>query len=216
MVTLARRAAAYTPCMLLCVVVACALNAPLAAVNAGGNAQDLIRDVSTQAIKALVERRDELKRDDRRIYEFVEEFLLPHFDSDYIARLVLGRYWRQATPEERERFRDAFQEMLIRSYASSMLEYSDQKIRYLPYSEPANAEETVVRTEVELAAGPVAVDYSLRKRDGRWLVYDVSIDGISMVVNYRGNINSEIRRLNGLMPLIESIEQRNQRRAMNE
>lgn len=178
---------------------------------AQANAQELIREASTQAIEALVERRDELKQDKTRIYEFVEEFLLPHFDSDYIARLVLGRHWRQASAEERERFRDAFQEMLIRSYASSMLEYSDQKISYLPYKEAADAEETVVRTEIELAGGPVAVDYSLRKRDGRWLVYDVSIDGISMIVNYRGNISSEIRRLNGVEPLIETIEARNRR-----
>ncbi len=211
-----QRTAAAILGLLLYLVAACVLKAPLAAANIAGNAQDLVRQASTQAIEALVERREELKQNDTRIFEFVEEFLLPHFDSEYIARLVLGRYWRQATPEERERFRVAFQEMLIRSYASSMLEYSDQKIRYLPYSEPADAEETVVRTEIELAAGPVAVDYSLRKRDGRWLVYDVSIDGISMVVNYRGNINSEIRRLNGLAPLIESIERRNQRRAMNE
>jgi phospholipid transport system substrate-binding protein len=197
-----------TVCTLTALLCACLL-ASMKAPAAGMNAQDLVRDASTQAIEALVERRDELKQDKTRIYEFVEEFLLPHFDSEYIARLVLGRYWRQASAEERARFRDAFQEMLIRSYASSMLEYSDQKIRYLPYTEPADADETVVRTEIELASGPVAVDYSLRKRNGRWLVYDVSIDGISMVVNYRGNINSEIRRLNGLAPLIEVIEARN-------
>ncbi len=211
-----RGAAVWLPGLLLCVIAALALKAPLAAASASGNAQELVRQASTQAIEALVERRDELKQNDARIFEFVEEYLLPHFDSDYIARLVLGRYWRQASPEERERFRDAFQEMLIRSYASSMLEYSDQQIRYLPYSEPADAEETVVRTEIDLAAGPVAVDYSLRKRDGRWLVYDVTIDGISMVVNYRGNINSEIRRLNGLAPLIETIEQRNRQRASSD
>ncbi len=199
----------------LAVILCAGLPATIKPSVAGVNAQDMVREASTQAIDALVERRDELKKDKTRIYEFVEQFLLPHFDSEYIARLVLGRYWRQASIEERERFRNAFQEMLISSYASSMLEYSDQKIVYLPYSEPADAEETVVKTEIELAAGPVAVDYSLRKRDGRWLVYDVSVDGISMVVNYRGNINSEIRRLNGLMPLINVIEERN-RRAMNE
>ncbi len=182
---------------------------------AQANAQELVRDASTQAIEALIERREELKESDARIYEFVEEFLLPHFDTEYIARLVLGRHWRQASNEERKRFIHAFQEMLIRSYASSMLEYSDQKISYLPYKEADDAEETVVRTEIELAAGPVAVDYSLRKRNGRWLVYDVTIDGISMIVNYRGNISSEIRRLNGVAPLIEVIEARN-RQGVNE
>lgn len=177
------------------------------------NAQELIKEASTQAIDALIERREELEQDKGRIYEFVEEFLLPHFDTNYIARMVLGRHGRQATPEERERFRDAFQEMLIRSYAASMLEYSDQEIVFLPYSEPGpDEDETIVRTEIEMSSGnAVSVDYSLRKTDNRWRVYDVTIDGISMVVNYRGTINSEIRRLNGVGPLIERIEERNRR-----
>lgn len=199
----------------LATILCAGLSATIEVSAAGVDGQEMVRGASTQAIEALVKRREELKKDKTRIYEFVEEYLLPHFDSEYIARLVLGRYWRQASNEERERFIKAFQEMLISSYASSMLEYSDQKIEYLPYNEPADAVETVVKTEIELAAGPVAVDYSLRKRDGRWLVYDVTIDGVSMVVNYRGNINSEIRRLNGLSPLIDVIEERN-RRAMNE
>lgn len=201
------------PGWLLVVLLWAGLSAPVgASIATEQNAQELVREASTRAIDALVQRRDELAQSQARIFEFVEEYLLPHFDSEYIARLVLGRYWRQATPDERARFRDAFQEMLIRSYAASMLEYSDQKLTFLPYSEPANADETVVRTEIELSSGNVvAVDYSLRKRNGRWLVYDVTIDGISMVVNYRGTINAEVRRLNGVGPLIELIEERNQR-----
>ena len=178
---------------------------------AQGNAQDMVRDAATQAIGALKERKAELERNPAEIYDFVQEYLLPHFDFEYSSRLVLGRHWRQASPEERERFQEAFQRTLIRSYASSMLQYSDQAINFLPYRETPGSDETTVKTEVEVDSGkPVAVDYNLRRdENGDWKVYDVIIDGISVVLNYRGTFASEIRRLNGLGPLIERMEERN-------
>lgn len=179
---------------------------------AGGqeNARDMVESAATQAIQALKESKPELERNPSEIYDFVREYLLPYFDFEYASRLVLGKHWRAATPEERERFQEAFQRTLIRSYASSMLQYSDQKITFLPYRE-ASGDETTVKTEIETDSGkPVAVDYNLRRNgDGEWKVYDVIIDGISVVLNYRGTFASEIRRLNGLAPLIERMEERN-------
>lgn len=194
---------------LVLVLLACGLNQAVAQANT--SAQEMVRDAATRAIEALKERKADLKRNPAEIYDFVQEYLLPHFDFEYSSRLVLGRHWRQASPEERERFQQAFQRTLIRSYASSMLEYSDQKIHYLPYREVPGSDETTVKTEIEVDSGkPVAVDYNLRRDEGgEWKVYDVIIDGISVVVNYRGTFASEIRRLNGLGPLIERLEERN-------
>lgn len=177
------------------------------------NARDMVRDATSRAIDALLESKAELERNPERIYGFVEEYLPPHFDFEYSSRLVLGRHWRRASPEERERFQEEFKEMLIRTYASAMLQYSDQEIAYLPYSEPApDARETTVRTEVETNSGPVPVDYNLRRSDdGSWKVFDVVIDGISVVVNYRSTFATEIRRLNGLPALIEEMERKNSR-----
>ncbi len=175
------------------------------------NAQVLVQQAANQAIDALQKSRAELERNPEKIYDFVQEYLLPYFDFDYASRLVLGRHWRQASEDERVRFRDAFQRTLIRSYASSMLKYSDQKINFLPYRETPNSTDTTVKTEIPMDSGkPVAVDYNLhRDDDGEWKVYDVIIDGISVVVNYRGTFTSEIKRLNGLSPLIERMEERN-------
>lgn len=182
-------------------------------VRAQDNAQDMVRDATTRAIDALLESKPELERNPQRIYGFVEEYLLPYFDFEYSSRLVLGRHWRRASPAERERFEEAFREMLIRTYASAMLQYSDQEIEFLPYSEPApEARDTTVRTAVETNSGPVPVDYNLRRSpEGGWKVFDVVIDGISVVVNYRSTFATEIRRLNGLSGLIEEMENRNRR-----
>jgi phospholipid transport system substrate-binding protein len=174
------------------------------------NAQEVIQDASTRAIAVLKERHQELREQPQRIFQFVEEYLLPHFDMDYVSRQVLGKNWREATPDERDRFKRAFQETLIRSYGSSMLQYSDQKIDFLPFKEEPDARQAVVKTEVETTSGkPAAVDYTMRRTDNTWKVVDVTIEGISMVVNYRSQFNEEIRRLRGLTPLIAKLEERN-------
>ena len=176
-----------------------------------GDAQEMVQQAASQAIGALKESKAELEQKPEKIYDFVEQYLLPHFDFEYASRLVLGKHWRQASEGERERFQEAFQRTLIRSYAASMLKYSDQQISYLPYRETPGSSDTTVKTEIAMDSGkPVAVDYNLRRNDdGEWKVYDVIIDGISVVVNYRGTFASEIRRLNGLAPLIERMEERN-------
>jgi phospholipid transport system substrate-binding protein len=181
------------------------------------NAQQVIQQASTRAITVLKQRKKELQDNPQKIYQFVEEYLLPHFDFEFVCRQVLGKNWRTASEEERARFRQAFQETLIRSYGSSMLQYSDQKIEFLPFKEEPGAREAVVRTEIETTSGkPAAVDYTMRKSDGTWKVVDVTIEGVSMVVNYRSTFTQEIRRLNGLEPLIAKLEERNRMGITNE
>lgn len=197
--------------------VVCVGPAQPARAAGGPNAQQVIQDASTQAISVLKQRRKELQANPQKIYQFVEEYLLPHFDFEYVCRQVLGKNWRDASPEERERFKRAFQETLIRSYGSSMLQYSDQKISFLPFKDDPDAREAVVKTEIGTTSGkPAAVDYTLRKSDDAWKVVDVTIEGISMVVNYRSTFNQEIRRLNGLTPLIAKLEERNRLGIANE
>lgn len=181
------------------------------AIAAEQNARDMVESAATRAVQALKESKSELEKNPAEIYDFVREYLLPYFDFEYASRLVLGKHWRSATPEERDRFQEAFQRTLIRSYASSMLQYSDQQITFLPYRETPGSDETTVKTEIETDSGkPVAVDYNLRRNGkGEWKVYDVIIDGISVVLNYRGTFASEIRRMNGLAPLIDRMEERN-------
>jgi phospholipid transport system substrate-binding protein len=177
---------------------------------AHANAQEMVRSAATQALEALKQSREELQANPAKIYDFVQQYLLPYFDFEYSSRLVLGRNWRTASPEERERFQEAFQRTLIRSYGSAMLKYSDQEIVFLPVRDEPGKDNVTVKTEIDVGdSKPVAVDYNVRLVDGEWKVYDVIIDGISVVVNYRGTFGSEIKRLGGLTPLIEKMEERN-------
>ncbi len=178
--------------------------------RAYANPQEMVRNAATQAIDALERSREELQANPSKVYDFVQEYLLPYFDFEYSSRLVLGRNWRTASPAERERFQEAFKRTLIRSYGSAMLKYSDQEIVFLPFREDPTKDNATVKTEIDVGdSKPVPVDYNVRLVDGEWKVYDVIIDGISVVVNYRGTFGAEIKRMGGLMPLIEKMEERN-------
>jgi phospholipid transport system substrate-binding protein len=192
--------------------------APARSALAAPNAQEVVEQASSQAIAVLKQRKQDFQQNPQHIFQFVEQYLLPYFDFDFVSRMVLGKAWRQASPQERERFKKVFEETLIRNYASAMLQYSDQKIDFLPFNQEAGAQRAVVKTEIETASGgkPASVDYTLHKVDDDWKVIDVTIEGVSMVVNYRSQFAEEIRRLNGLTPLIDKLEERNKQGIVNE
>lgn len=139
-------------------------------------------------------RRDELAADPPALYALVNEIFLPVFDTDYAGRLVLGRHWRTASPEQRQRFIDTFYDFLLRSYAKHVLDFQKDKVRILP-PPPGDPDprRSVVRTEMRLPDGTtVPVHYSLRLTDEGWRAFDVRIEGISYVQNYRNQFNAEI------------------------
>lgn len=181
--------------------------------RAGGSALDLVRDTSIEVQKVLQQRHVELEKKPGLIYGVVEEYLLPHFDFERMSQLVLGKNWRTATPAERQQFVEEFRLLLVRTYATAMLKYSDQKINFLPGRGKAGDGEEVVQTEVEQDGGPpIPIDYSLYRMGDAWKVFDVKIDNVSLVVNYRGTFASEIRG-GGLAALIQKLRARNQQAA---
>lgn len=185
-----------------------------APARAGGDgALDLVRDTSAEVQKVLQQRHAELEQRPGLIYGVVEEYILPHFDFERMSQLVLGKNWRSATPEERQQFMEEFRLLLVRTYATAMLKYSDQKISFLPARGKAGDGNTVVQTEVEQAGGPpIPIDYSLYRKGDAWKVFDVKIDNVSLVVNYRGTFAGEIRS-GGLAALIQKLHERNQQAA---
>lgn len=185
-----------------------------APASAGGDgALDLVRDTSVEVQKVLQQRHAELERKPGLIYGVVEQYILPHFDFERMSQLVLGKNWRSATPEERQQFVEEFRLLLVRTYATAMLKYSDQKIHYLPARGRAGDGDAVVQTEVEQSGGPpIPIDYSLYRKGDAWKVFDVKIDNVSLVVNYRGTFASEIRG-GGLAALIQKLRERNQQAA---
>ncbi len=156
-------------------------------------AASLVRDVSQSMLTILKERRAEIDREPSIIFGLVDQIVVPHFDFEKITQSAVGQYWRQATPEQRKALANGFREVLIRTYAQALLNYSGEDIRYLPVK-PGQREATVtVPTEVRERGGPaVPVDYRMYEKNGKWLVYDLVIDNVSLIVNYRGSFRAPI------------------------
>jgi phospholipid transport system substrate-binding protein len=170
----------------------------------------MVEETANEIIKTLAERREEMRNDPAELYDFVEELLLPVFDVPYSTRLVLGRHGRDASPEQRRAFGEAFYRFLVRSYADGMVEHApnDLEIRVQPVRGELNPDRTRVRTQIVREGGSnIPVDYTLRFRNGEWRVYDVTIEGVSYVTNYRSSFDSEIRQ-RGLDKVIERLEER--------
>lgn len=173
--------------------------------------QEVIQDTSAQMIDALRKNSAALRQDSSRIYELVEQIVLPNFDFQLMSRWVLGRAWQQATAEQRRLFADEFRTLLVRTYAKALLEYADQDIR-VPPQPPASSDQTTVRTEVQPKTGrPIQINYSMNLGPQGWKVYDVTVDSVSLVTNYRSTFASQIRN-NGLDAVIADLRQRNAQR----
>jgi phospholipid transport system substrate-binding protein len=185
---------------------------PLASANtlSTASAQDLVKQTSKHLMQTLKIRKIELEEHPERIYPLVKDIVLPHFDFWRMAQLALGKYWREATVDQRQRFADEFRALLVRTYSIVLLKYSHGKIHYLPVYGPDEASDTVVRVEALQANGGPSVPMSLRlyNKNGVWKVFDVKIDGVSLVTNYRANFASEVRR-GGLDQLIEKLAWKN-------
>lgn len=160
-------------------------------------------------VSELESRRAEFRKDPAKLSALVERVLLPHFDVDYAARLVLGKHWRTATPEQRQRFIDAFYGSLMSNYGDALLEFTGDRIKVLPSPVAADATSATVRTEVKRSNGQkIPVNYSLRKTETGWKAWDVVIEGISYVKSFREDFGSEIDQ-KGLEAVIQRLESQN-------
>jgi len=170
-------------------------------------------ETSANAMTAEIEaRRDEFRQDPSKLRLLVEEVLLPNFDVDRAARLVLGRHFRNATPEQRQRFIDAFYGSLMSNYGDALIEFTGDRIRVIPSKVEPDATSAVVRTEVRRSNGEkVPVSYSLRRDERGWKVWDVVIEGISYVKSFREDFGSEIDQ-KGLDAVIDRLEAQNSNR----
>ena len=167
---------------------------------------DVIQSASDQLAVELDGRKAALAEDPEALYALIDSILLPRFDRRYAAQLVLGRHWRNASPEQRERFIDAFYRSLLRRYSDGVLEFDQEKIEILPFRGDLTKPRTTVKTMVTLEDGTdVPVNYGMVKRESGWLMFDVTIEGISYVRNFRTELNSEIQATS-LDAVIERLE----------
>lgn len=155
---------------------------------------EFVRQTAELLDQKLEGRKQELANNREALYKLIDEILLPRFDSRYAAQLVLGRYWRTATEDQRKRFIDAFYQSMLRKYAEGLLDFDLSRFEILPYRGDPSEPRTMVRTTVKLDDGTtVPVDYALLKRDSDWKLFDVRIEGISYVRRFRTEFNSEIQ-----------------------
>lgn len=173
-----------------------------------GSATALVKDTSERMLRVLEERHDEIGRSPQLIYQYVETIVLPHFDFERITRSAVGRYWQQASVVQRRALTEGFRQVLVRTYARALLSYSGQTIHYLP--EKALAVDRVnVSTEVRNPGGStIRIDYRLYSAGGRWKVYDVVVDNVSLVANYRGTFANLIRS-DGIDGLVARLDEMN-------
>jgi phospholipid transport system substrate-binding protein len=167
----------------------------------------IVQGIAHQLDTAVAGHQAELSKDKEKLISIINEIFLPHFDVDYASILVLGQHARAATPEQRARFAKAFYNSITHRYAEGLLNYTQGAVHVLPFNGDLNNRRTVVRTQVVMSSGKtISVDYAFRKtQSGEWKAYDVIIEGISYITNYRNQVDAEIRKV-GLDQLIKNLE----------
>jgi phospholipid transport system substrate-binding protein len=173
--------------------------------------EQLVRSTADEILAEIKAHRDVYAKDYARLYKMADEKVLPHFDFRRMAQWVLGRFWKEATPEQRDRFVAEFRDLLVRTYSQALLNYKDEQILYLPVQRKPDDTEVLVKTEVKQASGQpnIPIHYSFYKnKDGAWKVYDVTIEGVSLVTNYRSVYAGKIRD-KGMDALIAELADNN-------
>ncbi len=173
------------------------------------SATDTVRQATRELYAALEKNRARVDKDPHLLHELVERSLLPYTDLRTMSRWVLGRYWRSASEDQRRRFEDEFRRLLVRTYGTAIQQAELSDIRYLPERPGTRDDRRVVRTEVKRKGQPpLPIDYYLHRVDGRWLLYDVRIEGVSLITNYRSSFASAIAD-KGLDAVIRELAERN-------
>ena len=181
------------------------LSVPLAGQAASGP-QELVKETTDQTLSRLQRDRAALQQNPDGIYDLVKEIITPHFDFIRISAWVLGKYWRTASKEQKLRFITAFRTLLVRTYGVVLLDYTEQELRYLPLRDDPASGDVTVRTEVIQPNGEaVSINYRLYLNNGAWKVYDISVEGVSLVTNFRTSFATEIKQ-SGLDTLIQRLE----------
>jgi len=168
--------------------------------------QELVENSAKKMLVELDANRAMYRKDPAKLENLVSTVLLPNFDTDYAARLVLGQHWRNATDDQRKRFIDAFYHSLLRNYGSALIDFTADRMIVLPFRGDVNGPQATVRTEVKRSNGTkVPVNYTLRKTDAGWKAWDVTIEGISYVKSFKTDLGSEVEQ-KGLDEVIQRLE----------
>ena len=172
--------------------------------------EQLIRETSDKVLDEIRTNSEQYKSDPQGVYDLVNTVVLPHFDFSAMTDLALGRYKDDVNEQQRPEIINEFRLLLVRTYSSALLEYSNEVLVYLPMEGSEAEGEVIVRIEIEQAGGfPIPIDYNMHLGDDGWKVFDVSVDEVSLVTNYRSSFARSIKR-DGVDGLIKTLQARNQ------
>ncbi|HLU18936.1 MAG TPA: ABC transporter substrate-binding protein [Pusillimonas sp.] len=172
---------------------------------------DFVETVGNNALEVLRNEPAAQKGDLNRINQLVDEYVLPYVNLEKTTRLAAGRYWRQATPQQQKALVEAFKGTLIRTYSGALSKVDEvSSLQILPFRGDANADDVVVRSSLSQRNGPaVGVDYRLEKTSEGWKIYDLNVEGIWLIQNYRNQFAQQINQ-NGIDGLIDALNRQNQ------
>ena len=169
----------------------------------------LVRRIGEEVLAIVKSDKDVQAGNSQKVVALAEQKVLPHFDFTRMTRLAVGRNWQQATPEQREALTKEFRTLLVRTYSNSISQYRNQKFVVSPMRADAADKDVVVHSAVMQDNGPqIPIDYRMEKEGSDWKVYDVVIDGASLVTTYRGSFNDQIQK-GGIDGLVKTLRERN-------
>jgi phospholipid transport system substrate-binding protein len=168
----------------------------------------LVRDLSTRVLDAVKADPAIQAGDVAKVIALVDQMLLPHLNFERMTASAVGRSWRSATPEQREKLQAEFKTLLVRTYAGALSQVKDQNVQLRPFRARPEDTEVVVRTEVRGSGEPIQLDYRLEKAGDGWKIFDVNVLGIWLVDQYRSSFAQEISNA-GLDGLIARLAERN-------
>lgn len=180
--------------------------------------EQIVEETSSQVLRVLNDDNDRLKEDPSLINDLINETVIPIIDLNSMGKLILGKYWKTASEEQRAKFITEFKDMLIRTYAKSLVDYGHAKVKVLPNRGKKEGKYRTVQTELDIGSGktPLQVAYVFRNnKEKEWKVFDLAVDGLSLIKNFRTSFGQEIKETS-LDALIERLATTNQSGATDE
>ncbi|KOR28649.1 hypothetical protein TI03_04240 [Achromatium sp. WMS1] len=175
-------------------------------------ASDLVKSTTDRLLSELQRRRSEINTNPQAVFDLADRIAVPHFDFELITRYAMGRHWQRASARQRTELVTEFRTLLVCTYAKALRSYSGQQIVLLPTRKSRREDRVLVRSQVKMPSrnAIISIDYRMYAKNGHWKVYDVIIDGVSLVKNYRNEFSQEVRR-NGVSGLIRKLQDRNRK-----
>ena len=174
-------------------------------------APDRLVDKTVKEVIEIIQKDEELKNGNKdKMLDLIETKILPHFNFTRMTQLAMGQHWSKAEPGQQAKLVDEFRTLLVRTYSNALTTYNHETIKVNPIKQLGDSVETTVRTVVVQGKGrePVPIDYSMEKKPDGWKVYDVTVAGVSLVTNYRGTFNSQVRK-GGVDGLLKALADKN-------